>query len=140
MRIKTRLAVGLLVSLLTTTAVHADQAWADFNPATGEIIGQTVNQYRTAATLAYSPNQIMAASMNQAPNNSQNQTGRSALPKTELSSFVRDSGMRDDIYGMEGQVANQKYSSIDSGINGRSATGLSTGHRADVPDIWGYLH
>lgn len=70
------------------------------------------------------------------------QMRRSTLPPTRLSSFVRDSGMNDAIYGDEGACGLPPYFGfhdghrIERGLSGSG--GLTTGHRSDAPSAWGY--
>lgn len=129
MTIKRELAICFFFSLLIIPGVHADEPWADYNPPS-----QTVKQYASTATLAYSP----AASSNNAPSTHSGQARRKSLPKTELSSFVRNSGYRDDIYGDESNVDNTIYSSLNDGINGQSAQGLTTGQKSNAPSVFEY--
>jgi hypothetical protein len=66
-----------------------------------------------------------------------------ALPPTRLTSFVKESGHADGIYGDEGESDHpplDNFDAIESGINKRSVYGidLSTGHHSDLPAAWQY--
>lgn len=69
--------------------------------------------------------------------------GKFVLPITNLDSFVAQSGYDDLIYGDEGVDDIPPYFSfteehrIERGIE-RSNPGLTTGHRSDAPDAWGW--
>jgi hypothetical protein len=71
------------------------------------------------------------------------QMGLIVLPPTQLTSLVRDSGMNDAIYGDEGTDGLPPYYGFDEshrieqGMLG-SGVGLTTGHRSDAPEAWGY--
>ncbi len=71
------------------------------------------------------------------------QMGLIVLPPTQLTSLVRDSGMNDAIYGDEGTNGLPPYNGFDeshrieAGMMGTGA-GLTTGHRSDAPEAWGY--
>ena len=72
----------------------------------------------------------------------QNQ-GQFVLPKTNLDSFVWQSGMNPNIYQDEGENDIPPYFQftwdrrIERGIEG-SDSGLTTGHRSDAPSSWDY--
>jgi len=66
-----------------------------------------------------------------------------ALPPTRLTSFVKESGHADGIYGDEGDSDRpplDNFDAIDSGINKQAVCGidLSTGHHDDLPAAWQY--
>lgn len=70
--------------------------------------------------------------------------GLNGLPPTVMESFVRNAGASADlIYGDEGTDGPPPYSEftkmhrIESGIHGGTASGLTTGHRANLPSAWG---
>ncbi|MBX9695462.1 MAG: hypothetical protein K2Z81_23960 [Cyanobacteria bacterium] len=66
--------------------------------------------------------------------------GRNGLPKTQLDSFVRDSGMNPAIYGDEGSNGIPPFMEftpqhrIERGI---SSSGLTTGHASSLAPAWG---
>ena len=71
-------------------------------------------------------------------------SGLNGLPPTVMESFVRNAGASADlIYGDEGTDGPPPYSEftqmhrIEAGIHGRTASGLTTGHRANLPSAWG---
>lgn len=69
------------------------------------------------------------------------QIGRGTLPPTRLESFVRMSGMSDAIYGDEGADGLPPYFGFDQSHRierGLGGTGLTTGHKSDAPEAWGY--
>jgi hypothetical protein len=69
--------------------------------------------------------------------------GQFVLPRTNLDSFVAQSGYDDLIYGDEGVEDIPPYFNfteehrIERGIE-RSNPGLTTGHRSDAPAAWGW--
>lgn len=69
------------------------------------------------------------------------QIGRGTLPPTQLTSLVRDSGMNDAIYGDEGTDGPPPYYGFDESHRierGMGGSGLTTGHKSDAPEAWGY--
>ena len=69
------------------------------------------------------------------------QMGRGTLPPTQLTSLVRDSGMSDAIYGDEGTDGPPPYFGFDESHRferGLGGSGLTTGHKSDAPEAWGY--
>ncbi|MBX9723131.1 MAG: hypothetical protein K2X81_17140 [Candidatus Obscuribacterales bacterium] len=86
------------------------------------------------------------AGTNIAPGNmALRQVGRVTLPPTQLTSFVKDSGMNDAIYGDEGTDDKPPVDNfteehrIEAGMG--MNVGLTTGHKCstiDCPPAWGY--
>lgn len=135
------------------------EAWVDFDPRTGAVSAQVEDvvvetelppvplpvpflpgvdfkPLNPAPYLARTATGMPYAGTNIAPANlALRAQGKYALPPTCLDSFVMSSGMRDDIYGMDGQTDNKVYSCIESGIYGGAAIGLTTGQRAAVPAV-----
>lgn len=64
----------------------------------------------------------------------------SGLPSTSLDSFVQTAGgQAESIYGDEGTVDIPPlfhFDTINSGIHGQSAAGLTTGHESNLPSAW----
>lgn len=68
--------------------------------------------------------------------------GGRSLPKTTLDSFVRNAGgSADQIYGDEGSDGIPPFFGFDSGHRieaGINSGQLTTGHRSNLPEAWGY--
>ncbi|HEY9788753.1 MAG TPA: hypothetical protein V6D22_00045 [Candidatus Obscuribacterales bacterium] len=67
--------------------------------------------------------------------------GNPILPKTNLDSFVAQSGYNDLIYGDEGIDDIPPYFVFDESHRierGIHSADLSTGHRSDAPEAWGW--
>lgn len=66
--------------------------------------------------------------------------GRGGLPSTSLDSFVRNAGGQAEIiYGDEGTTDIPPlfhFDTINSGIHGQEAAGLTTGHHSSLPSAW----
>ena len=66
--------------------------------------------------------------------------GKGGLPSTSLDSFVQNAGGNaETIYGDEGSDSIPplfNFDTINSGIQGQSAAGLTTGHRSSLPSAW----
>lgn len=146
---------GLLLSGQAASA----EAWVDFDPHTGVVNAQVddvvvetelpplplpipfipgvnVKPANSGPYLARAATGMPYAGTNIAPANlALRAQGKFALPPTCLDSFVMSSGLREDIYGMDGETKNKVYSSIESGFNGRTAAELTTGQRAAVPQV-----
>ncbi len=60
---------------------------------------------------------------------------KTALPQTRLDGFIRTSGNKIEVYGKDGDLENTNYSPIESGFDGATREGLSTGHNSQLPGI-----
>lgn len=128
-------------------AEKAPQGWADTTAKqTGGPNGPHLRGMPSALAGPWGPSGAATSAPFQgtplAPGNfALRQIGSVVLPPTELTSFVRDSGMSDAIYGDEGTNDIPPYDGFDESHRieaGMFGNGLTTGHRADVPSAWGY--
>lgn len=144
-------AIGIcLVSIFQIQLAQASELnpWADFNPQTGNLVSVAQVDYADSdeqplvyqnarPQLAPSTSSMPIPHSYVAPTNlALKALGRSVLPQTRLTSFIKESGMRDDIYGHDGDVKNKVYSPIGSGFYGGTAEGLTTGHQSDAPSVY----
>ncbi|MBX9685295.1 MAG: hypothetical protein K2X27_01260 [Candidatus Obscuribacterales bacterium] len=154
----------LIICLLafTTAAARAESgAWTDLDPVQDNLIDplnplspvllpfppltplpqpvQKTSQPTSAQHNPYLPRTATGMPIpftNIAPANlSLRAVGQFSLPATKMDSLVKESGMREDIYGGEGNIQNTVYSAIGTGITGESAFGLTTGHQSDTPQV-----
>ena len=64
--------------------------------------------------------------------------GQYSLPRTQLDSFVQNSGYNPMIYGDEGTDGPPPFDNFLYINDGISSGGLTTGHKSDAPSAWGY--
>jgi hypothetical protein len=141
---------GFFILMHSVAAVQADvetNPWPDFSPVAQKQFVQQVGgdpySYHApwvnpaAQSLPHTASSMPAPRTYVAPANiSLRALGRNTLPQTRLESFVKASGMREDIYGMDGQTRNKNYSPVASGFYGETAEGLTTGHQSDAPSVY----
>lgn len=126
------LLLGIFVPLQGT---FADALWEDFTPEPQRSQLISCKQNKPAPVVTSVP----YVGTKLAPGNlALNGMHRTTLPPTRLTSFVLDSGKRDDIYGMEGRVDNTIYAPISSGFSQETSEGLTTGHTMVEPGLWSF--